>query len=312
MASTLAQLAQQAYCRRATDTVQYASEMISNLSVPSDVKAIGHHYSAALAYERGELDLAQATFERVACEGTPVYKARAIQGIGSTYRAKGEVERAFGLYSLAGKLASDCEDPVTLLYSLRMSAVVQAIQGDHKNSLENLENLWDLADIVRKIHPLGYLEYLNSLAVEQGECGRFDQALRLVDRVLATSFGAADPECAKTREELLIKRESCVVSVSLETIPESLSRSKAEAEPGSQPTLKVEAEPAPQPETDSKSCRVTRPRPFLPPVRITSSLPSSRIIRPHLTLFRSVAQRRLLDRFGLSVLPRSPPAHPGD
>jgi hypothetical protein len=311
LAGRLASIAQQFHFARATEAIQYTSKLILDLPVSNAVRAIGWHYGGISSLERREFEAAQEKFERVVAEGTPVYKARALQGLGAAHRGKGDIDCALRFYRLAATAARD-SDPATLLSSVQMSAVVQATLGDHESALKNLVSVRDLAGSVSRLHPLAAYKYVNSLAIEMGECGRFNEALQLTDITLASPLATAYPEWRETREELFLKRESCVVSVSLEPVPESPPRSKAEAEPASQPKLKAEAEPAPKPETDSMSCRVIRPWLFLPPDWITSPLLGPRIIFSRLTLFRSVAQRRLFDRFGMSVLPRSPPAYPGD
>jgi len=208
----LADIARHADFARQMDAVEQASRIMLALPLSGQLKSVARHYQALCAKRKGDHEGARRLLERVAEEATPQYRARALQVIGLTYQARGEVDAALSFYLAAGKAAIDC-DPITLAGSQKMIAVVRSIHGDHKQALDDLERLFPLAQAIGKHYPAFYYEYLNGLAVELGEVGRIDEAEATCAIALASPFASAYPEFAETRDEIAAKRTSATPSV---------------------------------------------------------------------------------------------------
>jgi len=96
-------------------------------------------------------------------------------------------------------------DPFTGVKARMMLAVIKSTEGDHQGALDDLESFFPLARAISLQHPQLYYEYLNSLAVELGEVGRFNEAFNTLNLPLSSSFAGAYFEWRETQNELMLK-----------------------------------------------------------------------------------------------------------
>ena len=89
-----------------------------------------------------------------------------------------------------------------LVTASRATAVLQAREGFHNLALKNLENITPL---IRYVQPKVYFDYLNSYAVELGEAGRIEEALKVCQITLASPFINAYPEWRETGQDLALR-----------------------------------------------------------------------------------------------------------
>ena len=205
------------------DVVELASQIMLALPLSSQLRNVARHYQALCAKRKGDYEGARYLLERVVEEATPEYRARALQVIGLTYHACGEINDALSFYLTAGKTAIDCA-PLTLAQSQQMIAVVRSLHGDHRQALNDLERLYPLARAIGKHYPAFYYDYLNSLAVEMGEVGRIEEARNVCRITLASPLAAAYPNWLETRDEIEAKRNTVtpsIVAVSVQPEPQT-------------------------------------------------------------------------------------------
>lgn len=235
----LAALARHAYLARDMDAVEQASLAMLALPKSKRLETVAQFYGALCDWRRGNVDAARRSLSRVAEEGSPEYRARALQIIASTFQELGDVDTALPIYLSARRAAANC-DPLTVAESQRMTAVIRSIHGDHRQALADLENLFPLVRAIGRNYPVLYYDYLNSLAVELGEVGRVAEASAAVSISLASPFAIAYPEWSATNAEIADKRVSATPSI--------VSMSSArEAIPDAQP------QPDPRPKVVRKS-----------------------------------------------------------
>jgi hypothetical protein len=86
-----------------------------------------------------------------------------------------------------------------------MSALVKALEGDHRGALVDLEKMFPLVRMANSQQPYAYYDYLNTLAVELCEARRLEEARRASEIALASPFASAYPEWRETREEIELK-----------------------------------------------------------------------------------------------------------
>ncbi len=241
LGTQLANTARHAHITRQTDVVEQISRLMIALPIPEKLKVLARCYQGLSLERRGEADGARQILERVVEVAPPEFKARALQGIGATYRDRGDLDAAISYWSAAGKAARGC-DPFALIQSRKMIAIGRGIQGDHKRSVLDLENIFPLVQGVAKYYPALYYDILNALAVELGEVGRLNEAHDALNIALASRYAPAYPEWSETRAELEAKRTEAtpsVVAVSqpLEPIASKRTRLRRKALRGAAPAL---------------------------------------------------------------------------
>lgn len=208
----LTQIARHAFLARQIDAVEQATQLMLAFPISDQLEGIAKYYQSLCTKQRGDFDGARRLLESVVEEMTPQYRARAFQIIGATYHESGNPDAALPFYLVAGKAGANCDLP-TLAESQRMTAVVRGIHGDHKRALEDLDRLFPLIRVIGKSYPVLYYDFLNSLAVELGEVGRFAEAEAACAIAIASPFAAAYPEWSETRDEIAAKRKSASRSV---------------------------------------------------------------------------------------------------
>jgi hypothetical protein len=128
-------------------------------------------------------------------------------GLGTNALAVGDRNGAMSFYREAMRIIAlnrVC-DPATLYFTSRMSAVVKALEGDHRGALADLEKIFPLVRMASSQQPYAYYDYLNTLAVELCEAGRVEEARCASEIALASPFARAYPEWRETREEIELK-----------------------------------------------------------------------------------------------------------
>ena len=199
-------IASQAYLGRQVHAVEEATRLMLALPTAIRLENIARHYQALCSWQRGDIDDARQSLERIVEEATPQYRAKALQVIGLTYQKRGEVDAALPFYVAAGKAAADC-DLVTLAQSQQMISVVRSMNGDHAQALEHLEKQFPLVRAISKRYPAAYYTFLNHLAVELAEVGRFTEAEAALSIALTSPFAPAYPEWSETRDEIAAKSQ---------------------------------------------------------------------------------------------------------
>ncbi len=231
----LAYIARQADFVGQMDVVEQVVQIMLALPISGQLGNVVRHYQALCAKRKGDFDGARKLLECVVEEATPHYRARALQLLGITHYECGEIDKALPFYIAAGKASIGC-DPITLVWSQQMIAVVRGLHGDHQQALEDLERLFPLVRAIGKHYPSVHYKFLNSLAVELGEVGRIDEARNVCQLTLASPFASTHPGFAETRDELEAKRTSATpsivaVSVALEPAPSRQVQSSREVKP---------------------------------------------------------------------------------
>jgi tetratricopeptide (TPR) repeat protein len=205
-AGKLASVADHAYGTRQFDIVGYVSRLFLMLSPSRQLESAGQYY-LALSLNRGtSVDTARACslFERVADNGSPQYRARAILALGGKFFRAGDYQTSMSFYrEVTRSLERDhVFDPATLCVASRMSAVIRSLKGDHQGAIADLEGLLPLARIAGSQQPHTYYDYLNTLAVELSEVGRLEQARRASQIALASTYASAYHEWHETLDEI--------------------------------------------------------------------------------------------------------------
>ena len=202
-------LAEQAYAFRRFDRLGELSQALLSLPLPREYRAAAGYFRGLELIRRGDVDGAKSVLEAVAAEPSHKFTARAIQSLGVTFHARGDSESALKLYIEAGCRAVETKrvDPVAAFASRKNIAVLRSEQGDHQGALADLRGMSQLAKVVGSIHAQAYYDYLNSLAVEFGELGHLEEAVRASRLSLSSPFAIAYPEWGQTFEEIASKRQ---------------------------------------------------------------------------------------------------------
>jgi len=145
--------------------------------------------------------------EPVTESAPPRYRARALISLGANSFYKGDYGFALSAYREASRFVSHSGllDPYATVHTQKMVAVINSLEGNHRNALALLENLFPLTRSMRSWHPHAYYDYMNSLAVELCEVGRLEEAKNVSQIVIVSPLAAAYPEWRETREEIELR-----------------------------------------------------------------------------------------------------------
>ena len=202
----LVMLAEQSYAFRQLDALEQVSQLLLKLPRSLEYETVGRYYQALSVQRFGRGDIKQAvrTLEYVVENASPTYRAKAMQSLGTNSCYRGDYQSALSLYREAARFASrsNIYDAYATLGSQKMAAVINGLEGNHRGAVALLENLLPPAQSVRSSQPHVYYDYLNSLAVELCEVGRFEEARNISHIVVASPFACAYPEWRETREEI--------------------------------------------------------------------------------------------------------------
>jgi tetratricopeptide (TPR) repeat protein len=216
-AARVVSVADNAYAFRRLDIVGCVGQLLLWLPLSSQLEGIGNYYKALSLNQggRGDTDRARFLLEQVAEGSSSEYRARAMLALGTNSVAVGDHETAMSFYRELTRLTTreNAFNPVTYCVTVRMAAVVKAMNGDHRGAISDLESMLPLARMASSVQPYAYYDYVNTLAVELGELGRLDQARRASEIAIASPFAGAYPEWRQTFDEIAFKRQRASHSV---------------------------------------------------------------------------------------------------
>src|SRR5258706_11581229 len=164
---SLIRLAEHSFGLRDVTTLQDVSDVLANLPFTKAAQ-VGRYYQAIAASRIGQADEAMSLLQAVADDAPLVYRARAIQTLGSIHHRHGQYDEALRLFHEASLVASpeNGRDPLTtLLVQLELSCI-KSDMGDHRGALADCDRLSPLVQIVARQNPLYFYFYHNELAVE--------------------------------------------------------------------------------------------------------------------------------------------------
>jgi len=209
LANRLISVADHAYATRAMDVVSFVGQLLSGLPVAAGLQSIGHYYEALSLNRRGCGDTVRAgsLLERVALGGPLRFRARAMLALGTKSLKACNTDGAMAFYREAMRITErdSSFDTVSFYFASQMTAVVKALEGDHRGALGDLEKMLPLVRVASSSQPYAYYDYLNSLAVELCEVGRLEEAENVSRVVLASPYAGAYPEWRDTRDEIQFK-----------------------------------------------------------------------------------------------------------
>jgi tetratricopeptide (TPR) repeat protein len=202
LAEQLVSIADNAYYLRRKAIIRQASQLLLNLD--SRYENIALYYQALSVKREGGLDQARTLMERVADRAPLGYKARAMLSLGTFYYETGDNESALRFYAetIRAEAKAKQSNIMTLAQAQWMIAVINSVYGDHNGALDDLIKLKPTFLTISSRYPVFYYKYLNSLAVELGEVGRFDEAFNASRLAVASPYAAAYPEMRETLNEL--------------------------------------------------------------------------------------------------------------
>ena len=153
----------------------------------------------------GQTTQAEALLERVADDAPIRYRGQALLSLGAFTIARGDLKSALPFYKEALQVASK-KDLLIMTQTLKMVAVVKGMDGDHRGAIDDLESILPAVRAVSVCRPQFLYDYFNSLAVELGEVGRFEEAQNVSRIVLASPYINAYPEHRETWDDIRMKR----------------------------------------------------------------------------------------------------------
>jgi tetratricopeptide (TPR) repeat protein len=209
LGNKLIHYAELAQASRQIGRLRESAQLLANLPL-KEYQAIGQYYLAWCDY-RSNID-SRETFEHVAECAPAVYRARAMQTLAAMEGRRKDYASELRWLVESMKVHPSAE-------ALRGMAVVKAKEGYHHSAVEDLEPLHRLAQYSE---PIGYLQYLNSYAVELGEVGRKQEARNISRIVMASPFADAYPEWQETANDLREAHRPMVTINSSQHIPHNV------------------------------------------------------------------------------------------
>lgn len=208
LADRLMRLAESALDLHQTAVVEQVSQALFELPLPRRYESFAEYYRVFALRRRGAEAQACAGFERLAETPTlPLaFRARALQAIGASLATEGRWDNVSYYYLHACRVATAGGDLFTQLNARWLMAMdFKSRNGDHAGALNDFETMLPLIRVLAVERPEVYSRYLNSCAVELGELGRYDEALRLADLAVRTPYAKIFPQYHETRAEILEK-----------------------------------------------------------------------------------------------------------
>jgi hypothetical protein len=123
--------------------------------------------------------------------------------VGASYLPTGDLSEAARSFLDAADAAREV-DFVAHIQALWNLAIVRSVDGDHRGALHDLEGLHPLIRSLSSQYPTQYYDFLNSLAVELSAVGRNQEAIRIIDKLLASPEAARHPTWRETAEEIAV------------------------------------------------------------------------------------------------------------
>ncbi|HST20240.1 MAG TPA: hypothetical protein VLR90_03950 [Blastocatellia bacterium] len=207
LGNKLVAAAEYTYGLRRMEEVEQLSHLLLNLPLADKYRMIGRHYEALCLYQKGKFTEARVAFEYVAEHGPPVYRARALLCLSATFYAKNDLQSVARYCVEANQAAvgNGWCDYRTIVESQRNLVMVKSLIEDHHGALADLERLFPLLLSMSRWYPDLFCNYMNSYAVELGEVGRLEEALRVCEKALASPYARIYRVVQETRDEIVMK-----------------------------------------------------------------------------------------------------------
>jgi tetratricopeptide (TPR) repeat protein len=199
----LVALARQARLLRQTEVVEWTSQALLALPLPSEFQLMAHYYEAYCQQQAGETEASRITLTKVADEAPPGYKERAILELGGSLLRSGDFQ-ASAPYFVEAARAARTTDFLVHIEAFRNLAIVRSVDGDHHGALRDLERLHPIIKSLSRHYPSLYCTYLNSLAVEMSQLGRNREAKQIIGKLLALPIAERNPEWRETAEQIAL------------------------------------------------------------------------------------------------------------
>ncbi|MGH9760725.1 MAG: hypothetical protein ACREAC_07770, partial [Blastocatellia bacterium] len=200
----LLRLARQSRVTRRFDLVEQISNLIIKSLPGNHFVQVANCYKAECEHLRTGSAETKAQLESAIDIAPARFRSSGLLNLACSYLSRGEVG-AFAEASREALKASRDIDPLSEIQALRHLAVARAIGGDHRGSLSLLESLLPTSRALGSWYPADFYNHLNSVAMEMGEAGRTDEADRLIEIVLRSSFAPRYPEWHDTKLEIATK-----------------------------------------------------------------------------------------------------------
>jgi tetratricopeptide (TPR) repeat protein len=175
---------------------------------------------------KGGLEKAACLLENVADHAPTAYRIRALISLGANQVLRGDYRTALSFYLEALRFVrrSRVTDYTAVVRAQKDIAVIKSLEGDRVGALAILSSTKPIAQSLRTTHPHLYFDYLNNLAVDLNEVGRFEEAAYACDLALASPFASSYPEWHETREEIETRKRSSASRSSVSTKPQASTR----------------------------------------------------------------------------------------
>jgi hypothetical protein len=229
LTNLLGSIARRAYSTRRFDYLDLATQLLAALPESDSTRNAVSFYRGLFARQRRDAATARRHFEEVVEQASPNYRIRALQCLCALSIDVGDADSANRFYTTAA-LATVKTDPVTLFETHRMTALMRVHYGDHRGALRDLKRLLPFGRELGRYHPERYFDLLNSIAVELGEVGRFEEAKAVASVAVGSPFAHAFPEWIETAQEIDAKqldRKPYLVAVDWPLQPDASSRNKS-------------------------------------------------------------------------------------
>jgi hypothetical protein len=203
LGNQLAAIARSAHLARQPDVVDWATQAIVDLPLPSEFRSIADFYRAYRQRQQGEIHRSRIVFARIADEAAPGFRERAMLVLGISQFTAGDLQGAARYYLETARAAQG----IDLLTSTQASwnlAIVRGADGDHHGALHDLERLAPVIRIIGQHQPTLYHDYLNSLAVEMSAVGRNREAKQIITKLLALPTARRSPAWRETADEIAV------------------------------------------------------------------------------------------------------------
>jgi tetratricopeptide (TPR) repeat protein len=199
--------AEYAYPIYDNESLKEAALLLTTLPLPNSYRNTGLYYQGLCAVRQRDYRQARAIFNTLVERGDPTNRARALISLGTIYHALGDLENGLGGYleAMRALTLDDCHNPLPFILAKLNIAIHDSDVGNHRQSLQSLEGIFPIVQMMGPRHPQEYYSFLNGLAVELGEAGRFEEARNVIKLVLRSPIAHAYPQWFATRDEIIEK-----------------------------------------------------------------------------------------------------------
>lgn len=208
----LIQAAESCYCLKNTKG-QYELGAILK-TFPKPLSFIGDYHQVAHLYKQGHKDKALEILDLVRNFAPREYQGKSLLTVGGIHQLEGDYDEAMKVRLVASKSETLS---VVLDAALGIAALLGA-RGKHANAVEYLEGILPLASKLGPV-PL-YFDLLNSYAVELGEQGKTDEALKVIKPVVSSPYVSYYPNWLETQQEIEGKSKRSIVSFNSSNVVE--------------------------------------------------------------------------------------------